>query len=118
MAENNRPVDVLRDGNLKASIFRNEGEKGAFYSTTFARTYTDERGNLQDSHVFTGTDVLRISELGRQAYSKVRGLEKEEKRSKDLFTEADKRGGRTSQEFERQQTGNGRRRYRNEPSRG
>ena len=35
--ESKQPADVIRDGNLKASIWRNEGESGAFYATTFAR---------------------------------------------------------------------------------
>ena len=103
MAENNKPVEVLRDGNLKASIFRNEGEKGTFFSTTLSRTYTDERGNFHDSNVFTGTDLLRVGELARQAYSKSRDLKQELGRTGDMLRENEGRGGRASKDFDRQQ---------------
>ena len=33
------PVEVLRDGALKATIWENEGENGTYFTTTFARTY-------------------------------------------------------------------------------
>lgn len=125
MAENNKPVEVLRDGNLKASIFRNNGEKGPFFSTVLARTYTDERGNLHDSNVFTGSDTLRIGELARQAYSRSRELKAELGRTGDLLKDAKREGGRStrgrepegraSQAFERQQPDGGRRSYRRAP---
>ena len=103
MSENNRPVDVLRDGSLKASIFRNEGEKGTFFSTTLSRTYTDERGNFHDTNVFSGTDLLRISELSRRAYSRATELKAELSRTGDLLDETEPRGGRASRAFDQPQ---------------
>lgn len=117
MSDNNRPVEVLRDGSLKASIFRNEGEKGPFFSTTLPRTYTDERGNFHDTNVFTGTDTLRIGELARQAYSKCRDLQRELGKTGDLLDEKEARGGRASQDFDRQRPEGARARYRREPKR-
>jgi len=75
------PEATLRDGSVKASIWRNEGESGAFRSTTFARTYEDRDGNPRDANSFTGTDLLKVSELARQAYNKSRVLEREERRA-------------------------------------
>jgi len=72
------PDDVVRDGALKASIWRNEGENGPFYSTTFARTYKDRDGNLQDAHSFSGSDLLKVSELARKAYDRSSELRREE----------------------------------------
>lgn len=72
------PDDVVRDGALKASIWRNEGENGPFYSTTFARTYKDRDGNLQDAHSFSGSDLLKVSELARKAYDRSTELRREE----------------------------------------
>lgn len=66
----NQPEAVLRDGNFKASIWRNEGDNGAFRSTTFARTYEDREGNLRDTHSFAGTDLLKVAELARGAYAR------------------------------------------------
>lgn len=44
---NNPPVETLRDGALKASIFRNEGDNGPFFNTIFSKTYKDELGELR-----------------------------------------------------------------------
>ncbi|MEQ9314478.1 MAG: hypothetical protein RLN72_01425 [Henriciella sp.] len=103
MSEANKPVAVFRDGNLKAAIFQNEGEKGTFFSTTLSRTYTDERGNFHESNVFTGSDLLRVAELSRKAYSKSRDLHQELGKTGDLLNEQEERGGRASKAFDRQQ---------------
>lgn len=76
----NKPVDTLRDGSLKASIFRNEGDKGHFYATSFARTYRDADGNPRDTHSFIGTDLLKLSELARAAYTRTHDLRREDSR--------------------------------------
>ena len=76
-----RPEATLRDGSVKASIWRNEGDSGAFRSTTFARTYEDRDGNPRDAISFAGTDLLKVSELARQAYNKSRTLDREERRA-------------------------------------
>lgn len=80
-ADPKRPEATLRDGSVKASIWRNEGDSGAFRSTTFARTYEDRDGNPRDTNSFAGTDLLKVSELSRQAYNKSRVLDREERRA-------------------------------------
>lgn len=65
------PVDVIRDGALKATIWENDGENGVYFSTVLARTYEDTDGRLRDTHSFNGTDLLRIAELARRAYQHV-----------------------------------------------
>ncbi len=42
---NNKPEVTLRDGSIKATIWKNEGENGVFFSVEFARTYSDDSGN-------------------------------------------------------------------------
>jgi hypothetical protein len=76
-AERNTPRDVLRDGNLKASIWRNESEKGPFYSAKLARTYTDQAGEPRDAYSFAGNELLRVSELARKAYERTQELRHE-----------------------------------------
>lgn len=49
---NSKPVETIRDGAIKASIWKNEGEKGPFYSVKITRTYTDDAGNYHDSDSF------------------------------------------------------------------
>ena len=79
--EAKRPEATLRDGSVKASIWRNDADDGAFRSTTFARTYEDKEGTLRDTHSFSGTDLLKVSELSRQAYNKSRALDREERKA-------------------------------------
>jgi hypothetical protein len=67
----NAPVEVLRDGALKATIWENAGENGPYFTTTFARTYQASDGSLKDAHSFSGSEMLRVPELPRQAYSTV-----------------------------------------------
>ncbi|WP_309385693.1 hypothetical protein [Cerasicoccus frondis] len=64
----NAPIEVIRDGAIKASIWSNESENGEFLTTTFARTYTDANGDPKDTSGFTGRDLLVVSELARQAW--------------------------------------------------
>ena len=63
-----RPADTLREGPLKAAIWRNENDKGVYHSVTLARTYKDQEGNLRDSSSFRAKDMLSLSELTRRAH--------------------------------------------------
>ena len=51
----NAPIEVIRDGSIKASIWKNPKEDGSFLSVTFARTFQNDDGNPQDSQSFSGT---------------------------------------------------------------
>lgn len=73
----NTPADVLRDGHLKATIWQNEGENGVYFTTTFARTYEAGEGELKDAHSFSGSELLRVAELARQAYAHTRTLRRD-----------------------------------------
>lgn len=74
-----RPVETLRDGALKAAIWKNEGDKGAFFNVTFARTYKDAKDNLKDTDSFSGAQLLRLARLAEQAYARTRELGQEER---------------------------------------
>lgn len=74
---NNPPAKIIRDGDLKASIWKNENDKGSFFSTTLAKTYTADNGSVRDTTSFSSNDLLRLSELARQAYSQVNQLRRE-----------------------------------------
>ncbi len=75
----NQPVDVIRDQNLKAAIWRNESEKGPFYATTFSRTYKDQDGQYRDTNSFVAGDLLRLSELARKTYDRTTELRREDR---------------------------------------
>ena len=73
----NPPASVLKDGNLKASIWENEGQKGKYFTATFAKVYKDRNGELRDTNVFNNSDLLKVSELARQAYGRTNELRQE-----------------------------------------
>jgi len=78
MSNNNQrpepPLAVLRDGAIKASIWENQGEKGSYLTTKFAKTYEDRDGQVKDTAAFSQSDLLKVSELARQAYHENRSL--------------------------------------------
>jgi hypothetical protein len=92
---------VIRDGSLKASIFHNVSEDGkAYYTTKLAKTYTDQDGNPRDTQNFSQSDLLRVAELGREAYAKINGLKRgqsvEQSQSQSQNREAFKQSRRAS----------------------
>lgn len=70
----NKPTKTLRDGQLKATIWKNFGEKGSFYTVNLTRTFKDEGGKYQDSDSFSGNELLRIARLATRSYDLVAEL--------------------------------------------
>ena len=66
----NKPVDTLRDGFIKATIWKNTNEKGDFYSVDLSRTYKDGE-ELKDTHSFNPSDLLKVSRLAEKAYDRI-----------------------------------------------
>ncbi len=90
----NQPVDTIRDRNLKASIWRNESDNGPFYATTFTRSYRDKEGQYHDANSFVAADLLRLSELAREAYAHTKAMSREDREqdaSRDARKEAFKK---------------------------
>ncbi len=80
MSNTNKPISKIRDGSHKATIWKNQGETGAFYSVTFSRTYKDAQGNLRDADSFSGSGLLKIARLVVMAYdeiAEIRALDKQ-----------------------------------------
>ncbi len=68
---NDKPVAEFRDGRLKAVVWKNESENGAFYSTDIVRSYKDKDDNWQDAKGgFTGSENLRVSRLLEKAHDR------------------------------------------------
>lgn len=70
----NRPEITLRDGTLKATIWKRSSDKGAFYSVELSRFYKDEQDQYQTSHTFSRNELLRISRLAQKAYDAIEEL--------------------------------------------
>jgi hypothetical protein len=69
--EKNRPLETLRDGNVKASIWENTRENGVARSVQFRRSYQDAEGKLRDTDSFSGADLLRLARLAGQSYDRL-----------------------------------------------
>lgn len=68
--ENNKPLETLRDGAIKATIWKNQGEKGPFYSVEFSRTYLVGE-DYKDASSFSGSDILKVAHLASRAYETI-----------------------------------------------
>lgn len=79
MTRKNKPLETLRDGRIKATIWRNESDKGAFFPVNFSRLYEGKDQRLQDGDSFTKTDLLKVQRLAGVAYDVVLELEAAEK---------------------------------------
>ncbi len=67
MATQKQPAAVLRSGNVKATIWENQGPKGAFFSATFARPYKDAEGNWQNASNFGFYDLESLMNVALEA---------------------------------------------------
>ncbi len=77
------PIDKIRDGACVATIWKNQSEKGAFYSVDLSRTYKGSDGQLKDTNSFSNTELLRIARLAERAYDRVTELRAADKDSQD-----------------------------------
>ncbi len=77
----NKPAATLRDGAINATIWKNTGEKGSFYSVRITRTWKDPDGNFHDSSDYSGTDLLIVARLASKAYEHIAELRQHERAS-------------------------------------
>jgi hypothetical protein len=68
-AAKRRPAHTIRYGSLKASIWRQESDKGPWYSTVLTRTYRDDAGNWQSSDSYGRDELLLLAKLANDANS-------------------------------------------------
>ena len=69
-----KPAMTIRDGALKATLWRREGESGPFYSVSFSRSYKKAEGEYADSTSFSGAELLRLAQLAGKAYEQAQAL--------------------------------------------
>jgi hypothetical protein len=63
-----KPIRTVRIYPVEAAIWKNDSEKGAFYSVTFSRTYKDATG-YHSSDSFSGADLLVLAKVADLAHS-------------------------------------------------
>lgn len=70
-----KPSATLRDGAIKATIWKRQSESnGSFFTVEFSRTYTDEAGAYHDSRSFSGAEPLMLARLAGRAYDRIADL--------------------------------------------
>lgn len=74
-----KPALTITDGAIKASVWRNNSEKGAFYSVTFSRRYKRGDGEFADSYSYSGSELLRLARLAESAYEQAHALREQDK---------------------------------------
>jgi hypothetical protein len=56
---------------VSAAIWRNQNQKGIFYSTTFERAYKDDAGKWQTASNFNANDLLVLAKVADLAHSEI-----------------------------------------------
>jgi hypothetical protein len=69
-----KPARTLRDHSIKAVIWKNQNDKGAWYSVEFIRSYKDG-DDWKESRSFSNGQLLQLSHLAAKAYDAVAKLE-------------------------------------------
>jgi hypothetical protein len=68
-ATKDRPAHEVRSGRLKATIWRQESEKGPWFNVVLSRSYRDEGGNWHTAASFGSRDLLELAKLCDQAHT-------------------------------------------------
>ena len=63
----NKPEFTYRLGNLSATIWQNQTEKGTYYRTEIVRNYRDTKGTWQTSSSFGHDELLNVAKLAERA---------------------------------------------------
>lgn len=73
----NQPIETLRDGRLKATLWENQGENGPYHTVTLAKVYEGKDGQLQETSSFSAGELLRVAELARESHGLIRDLRRD-----------------------------------------
>lgn len=78
---NQKPMITLRDGALKAALWRNQSDNGTHYSVQFTKIYTTGDKQVKDTHSFSQSDLLRLSHMAHKAYDLISEYREQDKLS-------------------------------------
>jgi hypothetical protein len=68
-----RPVHEFRHRNVRATIWRNETDKGPMYNVTLSRMYRDGE-QWKDSHSFGYDDLMNVAKLLADSHTYISSL--------------------------------------------
>jgi len=66
-----KPVDKFRDGPVHASIWENQGPKGAFRTASFELRYKDSQDQWQSGHSYNDSALLHLEKAASEARSRI-----------------------------------------------
>ena len=89
----NQPVHTARHRNIKATIWRNQTEKGPMYNVTVTRAYRDGEA-WRDSHSFGYDDLMNVAKLMYDCHGAISAL-----RAKDYVARGNSRTTSVPQAF-------------------
>ena len=67
-----RPVHSFQCSTVRASIWRNEGKRGAFHAITLSRTFMDAEGHPKGSSSFGKNDLSAVATVVARAEQWIR----------------------------------------------
>lgn len=74
MTDKKKPIDVIRIGWLRATIWGNDVNGRTLFSTTISRVYKDKNGQWGDSTRFSPDELLTVAKLAELAQSRIMDL--------------------------------------------
>jgi hypothetical protein len=74
----NKPAHRIRSGALEVTIWRNDGEKGTFYSVSASRSYKQSE-EWKQSDSFGQDDLLLLGKLFDMAHTWIMGQQQQAK---------------------------------------
>jgi hypothetical protein len=66
-----QPAEVIRIGSVKAAIWKNEGDNGAYFTVTFQRLYRTGDGQWQSTMGFGQADLLMLAKVADAAHTRL-----------------------------------------------
>lgn len=81
LSKGNAPVEIIRDGNTKVSIFKNERENFTAYSMEAGRIYTDKGGQVHEAKSFSANEALKVARLLERGYDRIGEFKKQHQQS-------------------------------------
>lgn len=88
MSDTKKPAAKVTLYPVSAAIWRNQNQKGVFYSVTFERSFKDDAGKWQASSTFNASDLLLLSKVADLADSKIRELRANDRQAEHADDEA------------------------------
>ena len=74
MSDNKQPAAKINLHPVSAAIWRNENQKGVFFSVTFERSFRDDDGKWHRSGSFNASDLLLLAKVADLAHSEIHKL--------------------------------------------